>query len=94
MKSSSPPAPPGRSRPDERAIDPLDLRDPAPAEVFAAFPKTFAARRKETLPAWAPASRFDDFYRLAVNTRIAGTEAGKTIKVGDEVKIIRTRRIE
>ena len=28
---------------------------------------------------------FSHFYRLAVNTRIAGTEAGKTIRVGDPV---------
>lgn len=52
-----------------------------------AFAKTFASRRQKTLPVWADASRFDHFYRLAVNTR--GVRCGgATVRVGDEVRII------
>lgn len=55
-----------------------------------AFAKTFAARRQETLPPWADASRFDHYYRLAVNTR--GVRCGGlTITVGDEVRVITSR---
>jgi uncharacterized protein YcbX len=52
-----------------------------------AFAKTFAERRRETLPSWARASRFDHFYRLAVNTRIPVAQAGRTITVGDRVEL-------
>jgi hypothetical protein len=55
-----------------------------------AFAKTFALRRKQTLPVWANQVRFDHFYRLAVNTRLAG--GGATLRVGDELKIIGPRR--
>ena len=59
-------------------------RDPRSAEAFPEFQKTFSELRKTTLPAWANHSRFNHFYRLALNTRIPATEAGKTLKVGDE----------
>ena len=52
-----------------------------------AFAKTFAERRRGTLPSWARASRFDHFYRLAVNTRIPAAQSGRTIAVGDLVKL-------
>ena len=52
----------------------------------AKFAKLFAERRKRSLPAWAERSRFDHFYRLAVNTRVPESENGKTIHVGDEVR--------
>lgn len=53
-----------------------------------AFAKTFAERRKETLPAWAEPSRFDHYYRLAVNTLIPAGENGKTLQRGDEVRLL------
>jgi uncharacterized protein YcbX len=80
------------SNPCARCVVPT--RDPVTAEVFAEFPATFAARRKETLPSWAPASRFDHFYRLCVNTRIAESQAGKTLQVGDQVSLLGTRPVE
>jgi uncharacterized protein len=52
-----------------------------------AFAKNFAERRRESLPGWARASRFDHFYRLAVNTRIPVAQAGLTIAVGDLVEL-------
>ncbi|HEX7449781.1 MAG TPA: MOSC N-terminal beta barrel domain-containing protein [Pirellulales bacterium] len=53
----------------------------------AAFAKTFAERRRQTLPNWANASRFDHFYYLAVNTRLATPGQGGRISVGDVVAI-------
>ncbi len=53
----------------------------------ARFQKIFMDRRRETLPPWAEASRFDHFYRLAVNTRIPEREAGKRLHVMDEVVV-------
>ena len=55
-----------------------------------AFAKTFALRRKETLPAWADPSRFDHFYRLAVNTCPAHG-GGSTLSVGDAVRVLGRR---
>lgn len=55
-----------------------ELREPA-------FQKLFADRRRETLPAWSDPRRFDHYYRLALNTRVAESEAGKVVRVGDEV---------
>ncbi len=52
-----------------------------------AFAKNFAQRRRENFPSWARASRFDHFYRLAVNTRVPASQAGRTIAVGDIVEL-------
>ena len=60
-------------------------RNALTGEQDAGFQKRFAELRKQHLPAWADAARFDHFYRFTVNTRIAGGEAGRTIRVGDKV---------
>ncbi len=66
---------------------PVPTRDPYSGEAWHGFAKTFAAHRQETLPEWAPASRFDHFYRLAVNTRpVQSREC--TLRVGDELRIL------
>ena len=62
-------------------------RDPATGEALPDFSQTFRARREETLPAWANRSRFNHFYRLAVNTRVPRTEVGKTVRVNDVVSL-------
>ena len=49
------------------------------------FAKIFAEKRQQTLPAWAEPSRFDHYYRFAVNTRVPETEAGKVLYAGDTV---------
>ena len=51
------------------------------------FAKIFAEKRQATLPAWAQTSRFDHFYRFAVNTRVPESEAGKVLQVGDPVDL-------
>jgi uncharacterized protein YcbX len=55
-----------------------DTGDPTPN-----FQRSFATHREAQLPAWAPRSRFDHFYRLAVNTRLAPASPGGTLRVGD-----------
>ncbi|MBI2951504.1 MOSC N-terminal beta barrel domain-containing protein [bacterium] len=72
--------------PCQRCVVPT--RDPSTGKVYAKFQKRFMERRRETLPPWAAASRFDHFYRLSVNTRIPPSEAGKVLRVGDEVRMI------
>jgi len=49
------------------------------------FQKRFMALRKERLPSWTNMERFNHYYRLAVNTSIPGSEAGKILRVGDAV---------
>lgn len=63
-------------------------RDPATGEPYPDFANLFRANRERTLPPWANRSRFNHFYRLAINTRIPSAQAGKLLRVGDEVEII------
>ena len=60
-------------------------RDPQTGKPYPEFQKTFIEQRKKTLPEWTERSQFNHFFRLAVNTRLSATEAGKTIQVGDTV---------
>ena len=73
------------TNPCQRCVVPS--RSQTTGEVLAGFQKHFAERRRASLPAWADASRFDHFYRLAVNTRLAPDAPG-TIQVGDTVSIL------
>ena len=52
------------------------------------FQKRFSGLRRDTLPAWATAEHFDHFYRLAVNTRVARSESGKMLRVGDPIVLL------
>jgi hypothetical protein len=63
-------------------------RDPLTGQGYPEFTNTFRARREQALPAWAEKSRFDHYYRLAVNTVIPASEAGMVLRVGDEVRVI------
>jgi uncharacterized protein len=66
---------------------PVPARDPQTAADLLGFQKRFSDLRRETLPPWAPAARFDHFYRLAVNTRVAPTEHGKRVHLGDPLDL-------
>jgi uncharacterized protein YcbX len=66
---------------------PVPARDPQTGADLTGFQKRFTDLRRETLPPWAPAARFDHFYRLAVNTRVAPTETGKLLRLGDSLQI-------
>ena len=65
----------------------VPTRDPVSGEAQSDFRKLFIERRQATLPPWADRSRFDHFYRLATNTRIDPSEAGKVLHVGDQVRL-------
>ena len=67
---------------------PVPARDPQTAADLTGFQKRFTDLRRETLPPWAPAARFDHFYRLAVNTRVAPTETGKLLRVDDTLQLL------
>ena len=62
-------------------------RDSYTGKPYPKFQKIFIEQRKATFPQWTERSRFNHFFRLAVNTRLAATEAGKVIRVGDTVII-------
>jgi uncharacterized protein YcbX len=62
---------------------PVPTRDPSTGEVMPRFTADFARQREATLPNWAERSRFNHYYRLAVNTHSIGK--GGTIRVGDPV---------
>jgi hypothetical protein len=70
------------TNPCQRCVVPS--RDPLSGEVTPAFSKRVSERRAAGLPSWAERSRFNHFYRLAVNTR-APLAAGLTIRTGDPV---------
>jgi uncharacterized protein YcbX len=64
-------------------------RDPDTGEAIPEFSQIFRERREATLPEWANRSRFNHFYRLAVNTRAPASEAGKILRAGDEVELLK-----
>jgi len=66
---------------------PVPTRDSHTGEALHGFAKTFAERRRETLPPWAPRTPFDHFYRLSVNTRVGFAQHAKTLRVGDRVEL-------
>jgi uncharacterized protein len=66
---------------------PVPTRHPWTGIVTPLFARRFGEQRAATLPTWAPASRFDHFYRLAVNTRPSGVTS-HVLRVGDEVSIL------
>jgi ferredoxin-NADP reductase/uncharacterized protein YcbX len=72
--------------PCQRCVVPT--RDPATGAATDDFARRFVEMRRKTLPEWAEASRFNHFYRLAVNTRVAPSPAAVDLKVGDPISII------
>ena len=71
------------SNPCERCSVPP--RDSYTGADLIGFQKRFSELRREHFPAWATVEYFDHFYRLATNTRMAPSESGKTLRVGDAV---------
>ena len=73
----------------------VPARDSRTGELLKGFQKEFADRRRRMLPAFAPVSRFDHFFRLTVNTRPLGRSRGGgnggIVRVGDAVRIIGPR---
>jgi len=66
---------------------PVPPRNPRTGEIIPGFQKRLSDFRRANLPAWTPQSRFDHYYRLATNTRVAATEFGSVLRVGDALNI-------
>lgn len=62
---------------------PVPPRDPRTGEIIPGFQKIFSDFRRSHVPSWAAVSRFDHYYRMATNTRIASSETGKILRIGD-----------
>jgi uncharacterized protein YcbX len=62
---------------------PVPQRDPHTGEIIPGFQKILSDYRRAHIQAWCPEARFDHYYRLATNTRVASTEAGQILRVGD-----------
>lgn len=73
--------------PCQRCVVPT--RDSYLGEAFPNFQKIFVQKRQATMPSWVDASRFNHFFRLSVNTRVATSEVGKTIEVGNHINSYR-----
>jgi uncharacterized protein len=50
------------------------------------FQKIFSSKRQETLPDWVEKSRFNHFYRLAVNTRLSNLGEA-IVRVGNAIEL-------
>ena len=62
---------------------PVPPRDPLSGVNLDGFQKQFTCQRQATLPPWSPKARFDHFYRLSTNTRVASAQEGRILRVGD-----------
>jgi uncharacterized protein YcbX len=64
---------------------PVPPRNPHTGQDTVGFQKRFSDLRRAQLPAWSPAARFDHYYRLTTNTRVASSEHGKLLRLGDSL---------
>jgi uncharacterized protein YcbX len=64
---------------------PVPPRDPRTGEIIPGFQKTFSTYRRSHIPAWTPEARFDHYYRFSTNTRVAPSESGRILRVGDSL---------
>jgi len=67
---------------------PVPPRDPHTGDVLEGFQKRFTQLREATLPPWSPVGRFDHFYRLSTNTRVASSESGKLLRLADPLVLL------
>jgi uncharacterized protein YcbX len=67
---------------------PVPPRNPLTGENLDGFQKHFTEMRASTLPAWSPRVRFDHFYRMSTNTRVASSERGKLLRAGDSLQLL------
>ena len=71
--------------PCQRCVVPS--RDHQTGVALSNFSKIFQSERQNSLPTWAPHTRFNHFYRAAINTTAQNNHKGPPIKVGDEISI-------
>jgi uncharacterized protein YcbX len=62
-------------------------RDPLTGETDKTFVKKIMSSRENSLPDFSNLKAFGNMYHLSIDTYLPPTEAGKTIRIGDEVKI-------
>jgi uncharacterized protein YcbX len=62
---------------------PVPPRDPQTGEIDNEFTRKFTDMRRRSIPAWTPEARFDHYYRFSTNTRVASSELGNALRVGD-----------
>ena len=67
---------------------PVPPRNPRTGEIIPGFQKRFSDFRRSNIPSWTPEARFDHYYRLATNTRVASAESGKILRVGDSLALL------
>jgi len=71
---------------------PVPGRNPETGAETTGFQKRFSELRRTHFPSWARhPDRIRHFYHLGVNTRVATAEVGKLLRVGDPVRVSRTR---
>jgi uncharacterized protein YcbX len=67
---------------------PVPPRDPRTGVIIPGFQKQFSDYRRTHIPAWTPEARFDHYYRLATNTRVAPSESGKILRLNDPAVLL------
>jgi uncharacterized protein YcbX len=67
---------------------PVPPRSPQTGAIIPGFQRVFSDYRRSHIPSWTPEARFDHYYHLATNTRIATTESGKLLRINDPVVIL------
>jgi uncharacterized protein YcbX len=67
---------------------PVPPRDPQTGVIIPGFQKQFSDYRRTHIPAWTPEARFDHYYRLATNTRVAPSESGKILRLNDPLVLL------
>ena len=73
------------TNPCQRCVVPT--RSPETGESWTGFQRAFAQHRQAEFPPWGERSRFNHFYRLAVNTLVRGNQR-QPIQVGDAVRLV------
>jgi uncharacterized protein YcbX len=71
--------------PCQRCVVPT--RAPDGSSAIPNFQKSFMELRRKNLPAWSNSDRFNHYYRFAINTSVLPAEAGKILRLGDEIRI-------
>jgi uncharacterized protein len=72
--------------PCQRCIVPT--RNSQTGNVTAKFQQIFSQYRQQTVPTGINRSRFNHFYRLAINTQIPHGEANKSLNIGDLISFL------
>jgi len=67
---------------------PVPPRNPQTGAIIPGFQKTFSEYRRSHIPTWTPEARFDHYYRMATNTRVAPGESGKLLRINDSLVLL------